>query len=144
MKSVIGACLLLVSGCSAGIGSGLQVVCYTENDPCPDDLPYRVMEKFGDNIPGFDTEEDLTVLWYDHDALFDIQVDGQTRKAYGFSEPWKRTMSVTDDAVMVHELMHVHLYRYTGDGDVNHAKAPGPWTEETDGLVLSITGQVRD
>lgn len=133
--------LLLVAGCSALVEAhGIDLQCQTIKQPCPSaEIPRAVVETFAEHVPGFDPDAHLVVRWYDSNTAWDFGA----LTAVGFAEPEREQITVTSDAVMAHELMHVHLYRYRGDPDADHADAGGPWTSAADDVVQAVVDDYR-
>ena len=50
----------------------------------------------------------------------------------------RNTVAITAEALLPHELLHVHYWRSTGDPDRNHELPGGPWTEEDNETARSI------
>ncbi len=142
MKNLLFALLLLVlaGGCStlvdANAPAGVSLVCHTIADECPKQTEVvAVVEKFADTVRGFDARQTLIVHFYDDDYVFWEDEDGT--KAIGYTES-EREIYTRSLAVLIHELMHVHLWRETGDPDVTHAAAPGPWTEQDNETIQTL------
>ena len=134
--------LLLLSSCSTVVQpTGIDLRCKTVKDECPD--PTRVdqiVRIFANRVPGFDPSAYVEVKWYDSDVCLDHPV---VKCAIGLTHS-DGTVEVTSERVLVHELMHVHLKRCTGDADGTHADPPGPWTEGADELIRQIQTEIGE
>lgn len=140
MRVLILGLAVFVCSCSAMIKAPLGVVlsCETEHDDCPPQSePVRDVEAFAEVVP-FDALATLTVRWFDADHVWRFPLaDGSTFDAIAYTEDTD-TVDVTSRGTLVHELMHVHYWRDTGDGDANHEAPPGPWTATDNDTIRLI------
>lgn len=102
----------------------------------------RVLSLFRDRTAlTFNPHERLAIFWYepDHDFGFDSPRGG---RVIGYT-PTPDEVHVTGMRTLVHEVMHVHLWRsfpeYEGDGD--HEAGEGPWTEATNDAVQAVLAE---
>ncbi len=125
--------LSLTLGCSTAIEDwrGVGLVCHGSECP-PQSQVVGAVEFFVAASPeGFLVAETLDVHWYDADtAPFQPGVLAYTASP---SE-----VHVTNQRLLIHELVHIGLWRSTGDPDSNHEASPGPWTSEMNEEIRSI------
>jgi hypothetical protein len=84
----------------------------------------------------FDPQDDLAVYWYPTDTVF---WETEDSRVIGYTDsPW--VVHVTSVSVLVHEVMHVHLWRTFPEsgGDADHESGEGPWTEATNEAVREV------
>lgn len=134
---------LSLSGCSLGIANpGPTVICHTE--VCPSDAHVgRLMTLFHDRAAVlFDPQESLEVHWYAEDHDFGPGPNGGTVIGYTASPD---EVHVINARVLMHEIMHVHLWRtfpeFRGDGD--HESGDGPWTGTTNNVVWELANEAE-
>lgn len=132
---------LSLTGCATMVSDppGVTVVCRTDVDPCPSRSDVtEAMELFRDMIAStFDVDEPLEVNWYDRDVQFHgILPD---RPVVGYTDD-PHEVHVTSMPNLIHELMHVHLWRMFPEsgGDPTHAEPPGPWTDATNEAIRDV------
>lgn len=115
-------CLPLLASCSTLVDDGHRVECHA--DECPTDGAFTAMvAHFDGRVPGFDRSQSVVLEWWPEDHRWDIR----GRPAKGYAYPAADRIATTHECGVFHELMHVHLWRATGDGDPTHETAPGPW-----------------
>lgn len=132
--------LLLLAGCSLTAPTPPGPVLYCAAAECPPLAEVeRVLSLFRDRTAAtFNPHEPLAVYWYepDHDFGFESPRGG---RVIGYT-PTPNEVHVTGMRTLVHEVMHVHLWRsfpeYQGDGD--HEAGEGPWTEATNESVRTV------
>lgn len=130
-------------GCSADLHTPPHIVCH-DRDGCPTDSALRgALWTFHDvAATAFDPEEDLVGHWYPADTVF---LSTDTGLVVGYTES-PRVVHATSVPVLVHEVMHVHLWRmfpeYAGDAD--HEAGSGPWTEATNEAVREVVAVLEN
>ena len=144
MTRVIGALLaFMFSGCSTFVDvplRGIRTICHARECPSGADTE-AILGMFGEEVPGFDPGDALDVGWYPFEYVF---LEWDESRSVGHTvidrdnpeEPI--LVEVTSERVLIHELMHVHLYRTTGDSEPVHEQGNGPWTEDTNATIERI------
>jgi hypothetical protein len=144
MRASSALALLLLSGCGSLVSPyyGPTVACHARH--CPDVEEVRpAIEMFADRAPPFDAHAPLLIEWHAPDEVFVESYDENgTRHIVVGQTLDEDHVQVTSFRVLIHELMHVHLWRETGDGDYNHSGPRGPWTDGHTRIVDEIEDRV--
>ena len=138
MRCLVLALVVLLSGCSS-LGDvpprGVELTCHARTCPSLYEIE-GLLAAFQGEVPEFDPYAALDVGWYPLNFVF---LEGDGTESIGhtvIAEPV--LVETTSERVFIHELMHVHFLRTTGDGDPTHEDGNGPWTEESNEIIRSI------
>ena len=124
LKLLVIPFLIATAGCSTQIeGPWRGVSLFCQGNTCPPQSEVaRAVEFFEKSSGGFFARETLDVYWYDDNSTFPPRTLAYTENA--------NEVHVTNQRLLMHELMHVKLWRNPGDPDRNHEAPGGPWTAE--------------
>lgn len=98
----------------------------------------RVMSVFRDQAATtFNPHERLEILWLPPNADLGTSPDGG--RIIGLTTT-PHAITTTSMRVLVHELMHVHLWREfpASRGDADHESGTGPWTDATNEAIREV------
>lgn len=133
---ILAVCLMLL-GCSVELHTPPHILC-RDLDGCPSDAELsEALWIFHDVASAaFDPEDDLSVYWHPEDTVFWERPDGVV---IGYTDSPYR-IHVTSVPVLVHEVMHAHLWRMFPEygGDADHEDGDGPWTEATNEAIRAV------
>ena len=122
----------IVIACSVTVPrrDGLTLLCDEAPETCPTESEAAIMlETFAAFEPRLDARDPIAWHWYDPEAEFWAfeDADGVTHHVKAYA-PDPQTLHVSACSFVPHELMHVALWRSTGDPGRKHA--PPVWLED--------------